>query len=191
MGVKYMQDNVKASSFVKRQIKGSGKTYTDTMSFDQIASIAEENLHNNNYKEGYRDGVIIITLDKEISSEFICPLVKINENTDLMARMVKRRKDEDYYIQIRALNGKELVTSTVDLILYRSDVLKETNENSTDADWELIAFMAKPENIKMPMGPVTMMRNQLQRPGGTKGDYTSKEWAESVEFWQEYAIKEQ
>ena len=39
MGVKYMQDNVKASSFVKRQIKGSGKTYTDTMSFDQIASI--------------------------------------------------------------------------------------------------------------------------------------------------------
>ena len=186
-----MQYNVKASSFVKRQIKGSGKTYTDTMSFDQIASIAEENLNNNNYKEGYRDGVIIITLDKEISSEFICPLVKINENTDLMARMVKRRKDEDYYIQIRALNGKELVTSTVDLILYRSDVLKETNENSTDADWELIAFMAKPENIKMPMGPVTMMRNQLQRPGGTKGDYTPKEWAESVEFWQEYAIKEQ
>ena len=191
MGVKYMQYNVKASSFVKRQIKGSGKTYTDTMSFDQIASIAEENLNNNNYKEGYRDGVIIITLDKEISSEFICPLVKINENTDLMAKMVKRRKDEDYYIQIRALNGKELVTSTVDLILYRSDVLKETNENSTDADWELIAFMAKPENIKMPMGPVTMMRNQLQRTGGTKGDYTSKEWAESVEFWQEYAIKEQ
>ena len=75
MGVKYMQYNVKASSFVKRQIKGSGKTYTDTMSFDQIASIAEENLNNNNYKEGYRDGVIIITLDKEISSEFICPLV--------------------------------------------------------------------------------------------------------------------
>ena len=191
MGVKYMQYNVKASSFVKRQIKGSGKTYTDTMSFDQIASIAEENLNNNNYKEGYRDGVIIITLNKEMSSEFICPLVKINENTDLMARMVKRRKDEDSYIQIRALNGKELVTSTVDLILYRSDVLKETNENSTDADWELIAFMAKPENIKMPMGPVTMMRNQLQRPGGTKGDYTPKEWAESVEFWQEYAIKEQ
>ena len=191
MGVKYMQYNVKASSFVKRQIKGTGKTYTDTMSFDQIASIAEENLNNNNYKEGYRDGVIIITLDKEISSEFICPLVKINENTDLMAKMVKRRKDEDYYIQIRALNGKELVTSTVDLILYRSDVLKETNENSTDADWELIAFMAKPENIKMPMGSVTMMRNQLQRTGGTKGDYTSKEWAESVEFWQGYAIKEQ
>ena len=190
MGVKYMQYNVKASSFVKRQIKGSGKTYTDTISFDQIASIAEENLNNNNYKEGYRDGVIIITLDKEISSEFICPLVEINENTDLMAKMIKRREDEDYYIQIRALNGKELVTSTVDLILYRSDVLKETNENSVDADWELIAFMAKPENIKMPMGPVTMMRNQLQRIGGTKGDYTSKEWAESVEFWQEYAIKE-
>ena len=42
----------------------------------------------------------------------------------------------------------------------------------------------------MPMGPVTMMRNQLELPGGTKGIYTSKEWAESVYFWQKYALKE-
>ena len=26
--------------------------------------------------------------------------------------------------------------------------------------------------------------------GGTKGNYSSKEWAESVKFWQEYSIKE-
>ena len=42
----------------------------------------------------------------------------------------------------------------------------------------------------MPMGPVTMMRNQLQLVGGTKGIYTSEEWAESVYFWQQYAMKE-
>ena len=40
------------------------------------------------------------------------------------------------------------------------------------------------------MGPVTMMRNQLQLNGGTKGKYSSKQWAESVNFWQKYAIKE-
>ena len=34
---------------------------------------------------------------------------------------------------------------------------------------ELIAFHAIPEGIdKMPMGPITMMRNQLELPGGTK-----------------------
>ena len=40
------------------------------------------------------------------------------------------------------------------------------------------------------MGPVTMMRNQLQLTGGTKGNYTSDEWADSVHFWQKYALKE-
>ena len=39
----------------------------------------------------------------------------------------------------------------------------------------------------MPMGPVTMMRNQLNLEGGTSAHYTSEEWAEAVEFWQKYA----
>ena len=37
------------------------------------------------------------------------------------------------------------------------------------------------------MGPVTMMRNQLNLIGGTKASYTKDEWAESVRFWQKYA----
>jgi hypothetical protein len=70
-------------------------------------------------------------------------------------------------------------------------VLKETNEQTTNSDWELISFHAVPHGIdNMPMGPVTMMRNQLQLKGGTKGNYSSQEWAESTRFWQQYAIKE-
>jgi hypothetical protein len=42
----------------------------------------------------------------------------------------------------------------------------------------------------MPMGPVTMMRNQLELPGGTKANYSTDEWAHSVEFWQQYAALE-
>ena len=49
--------------------------------------------------------------------------------------------------------------------------------------------MAKPKELDMPMGPVTMMRNQLQKEGGTKGEYSSENWAKSVDFWQRYAIK--
>ena len=77
----------------------------------------------------------------------------------------------------------------VDLILYHHDVLKETNEQTTDTDWELISFHAIPEEIdNMPMGPITMMRNQLKLLGGTKAFYESEKWAESVKFWQEYAV---
>ena len=42
----------------------------------------------------------------------------------------------------------------------------------------------------MPMGPVTMMRNQLELSGGTKGHYESEEWAKSVYFWQQYVVLE-
>ena len=185
-----MKYKVKASKFVERQKKGTGKTYSDSLSFSEIAAIAEEKLNSGDYIRGYRDGVVLIELKDDTARQFICPLIKIDKDTTLSAKNVQRRRDEEYYIQIRALNGKILTTHQVDLVLYRNDVLKETNEVSTNADWELIAFMAKPKGIKMPMGPVTMMRNQLEKPGGTKGIYPSDKWAESVDFWQQYAILE-
>ena len=72
--------------------------------------------------------------------------------------------------------------------MYRHDVLAENNENTTLCEWELISIHAVPEGVEeMPMGPITMMRNQLERKGGTKALYSSNEWAKSVEFWQKYA----
>ena len=62
------------------------------------------------------------------------------------------------------------------------------NENTTLSEWELISIHALPEGVdNMPMGPITMMRNQLELKGGTKAHYSSDEWAKSIEFWQKYA----
>ena len=187
--MKNISGNVAINEFVERQIKGSGKTYVDGLTFEEIVSHTQEQLANGHYTEGYRDGVILVQVDKKLAHHFICPFTKITEKTTLEAKMVKRRPEEEPYIQMRALNGTPLKTGSVDLILYRHDVLIETNEESTDADWELISFHALPEGIDdMPMGPVTMMRNQLQLSGGTKGYYESEKWAESVKFWQGYAV---
>ena len=181
---------VGVSEFVKRQKPNSGKTYS-SLTFKQIAKYAEIKLNSNQYKPGYRDGVILIDVDKNEVKKFKCPYVKIDDNTILKAEVAKRRMDEEHYIRIKATNGKELETNKVELILYRKDVLKETNENSTKDDWELISFHAIPAGVeKLPMGPITMMRNQLQLPGGTKGIYSSEDWAKSVNFWQKYALKE-
>ena len=102
--------------------------------------------------------------------------------------MVKRRDQEQGYIQTRLANGKYSLPSKVELILYSNLVLTENNENSSDSDWELISINSYPEGVKyLPMKPVTMMRNQLELEGGTKAFYSSKEWAESILFWQKYA----
>ena len=182
-------ETVSVNDFACRQTKDSMKSYTKNLSFDEIAIHAQHQLACGNYKQGYRDGVIIVQVEDNLLHHFICPFVQISDETKLRAAVTRRRPNETPYIQIRALNGTPLKTGSVDLILYRHDVLAETNEQTSDTDWELISFHAIPEDIhEMPMGPVTMMRNQLQLTGGTKAYYESEDWAESVNFWQGYAM---
>ena len=183
--------SVKVNDFVKRQIKGSGKSYANGLSFESMAKHAEDLLNSpgNHIMPGYRDGVCLIRADKKYSKYFFCPLVKITSKTKLSSVVIKRRKKEHFYIQTRALNGSPEKAYHVDFILYRHDVLAENNENSSSADWELISFNVLPKGFNsMPMGPVTMMRNQLELAGGTAAFYSSDEWANSVNFWQQYAF---
>jgi hypothetical protein len=185
------KETVSVNDFVRRQSKDSGKSCVIDLSFEEIAQHAQCQLESENFKQGYRDGVVIVQVDQKLTHHFICPFIKITNETKLRATMVQRRPEETPYIQIRALNGTPLKTGSVDLILYRHDVLAETDEQTSAADWELISFHAIPEGVHdMPMGPVTMMRNQLQLTGGTKAYYESDDWAESVKFWQEYAMLE-
>jgi hypothetical protein len=182
-------ETVSVNDFVCRQTKDSMKSYTENLSFDEISIHAQRQLTYGNYKQGYRDGVIIVQVEDKLLHHFICPFVQISDKTKLRAVVTRRRSNEAPYIQIRALNGTPLKTGSVDLILYRHDVLAETDEQTSDTDWELISFHAIPEGIHdMPMGPVTMMRNQLRLTGGTKAYYESDDWAESVNFWQGYAM---
>ncbi len=183
------KQKVGVNDFVRRQLEGSGKTYSKSMTFDEIAKHAEEQMIRNAFSEGYRKGVLVVNADNSIIDNFICPFVLIKQDTLLISKFVKRQENEEPFIQTRALNGSLLKTGKVELILYRHDVLKENNENTTKAEWELISINSVPEGIdKMPIGPVTMMRNQFNLNGGTKAFYSSNEWANSVRFYQQYAI---
>ena len=179
---------VTVNEFVRRQVKGSGKTYSKTMRFEAIAEHAQSQMENGHFSEGYREGVRIVHCDSSIIGEFFCPFVKLDENTELVSRLVRRQPSEEPYIQTRAKSGTPVKAGRIEYILYRQDVLAENDEQSTDAEWELISIHAIPEGVdKLPMGPVTMMRNQLKLTGGTKAHYSSDEWAEAVRFWQKYA----
>ena len=168
---------VAVNDFVRRQVRGSGKTYSVSLNFEEIAQHAQEQMSNGQYLDGYRDGVRVVQASREIISQFVCPIVLIEEETILEADVVKRRDSEEAYVQIRAITGEPLLTGAVHLICYRHDVLQENNEHSSEAEWELISLHAIPEGIdNFPMGPVTMMRNQLELSGGTAANYSSEEW---------------
>ena len=185
------RQTVSVNDFVLRQDEGSGKTFSVDLTFSQIAEYAENQLNNNpkSIKAGYREGVLLICCEPTMNKHFSSPLVKIDENTKLEAVLIKRRNNEEQYIQIRALTGNVLPTKSVELVLYRHDVLAETCEQTTSADWELVSIHAVPVGVvDLPMGATTMMRNQLKLRGGTAAYYASEQWAESVKFWQKFAF---
>tara|TARA_B100001142_G_scaffold219505_1_gene217699 strand:- start:37 stop:615 length:579 start_codon:yes stop_codon:yes gene_type:complete len=179
---------VAVNDFVKRQTELSGKTFSNDLTFEFFANHARDKMIKNEFLIGYRKGVRIVTIDKKYVHKVFCPYVKITKDIKLVSKLVKRKENELPYIQTRAINGIPVKAGSVDLILYSHKVLLENDENTTDADWELVSINAIPDGEDtMPIAPVTMMRNQLNLAGGTKALYSTEEWAKSVQFWQKYA----
>ena len=58
-------EQVAVNQFVKRQVEGSGKTFSRTLSFKEIAADAQEQMNDGNFSEGYRDGVRIVRSSKK------------------------------------------------------------------------------------------------------------------------------
>ena len=110
---------VAVNNFVRRQTQDSGKTYSNSLSFDFFAKHAEQKMKRNDFINGYRDGVRIVNLDQEYVEKVFCPYVKITSDITLIAKQVIRRVGEDPYIQVRALNGTPLTAGYVQLILYQ------------------------------------------------------------------------
>ena len=74
--IEVLMKTVGVNDFVRRQIKGTGKTYS-SLSYQEIADYAEIELNNNNVEEGYRDGVVIVKVKKDLVEKFHCPFTKI------------------------------------------------------------------------------------------------------------------
>lgn len=82
--------------------------------------------------------------------------------------------------------SQKVPARSVEIILYHKDVLGK--DATTGADWEVVSINPSPFDGPVPLDPVTMARNQLQRIGGTfQKEYSPKEWAESVWFWARHA----
>ena len=111
---------VAVNDFVLRQTKNSGKTYSYSLTFEQISKHAEERMLSGFYKDGYRNGIRIVEVDPKLNDQFFCPYVKVTNEIRLEANIVKRQDFEESYIQVRALNGAPLKAGAVELILYLS-----------------------------------------------------------------------
>jgi hypothetical protein len=80
----------------------------------------------------------------------------------------------------------------VDVVLYRKDVLAEGNENSTEADWEIVAINGQITKGYVPIMPDTLIANHFELDGGSATGMAPEEFVEalraSVLYWKDKAL---
>lgn len=176
---------IKCSEFVKRQTEESGYSHFDG-TWELLEALVQYtwDYFPQNIRPGYRDGVVLINLPPW---KFYTSIIEVNEKTKLIASYAPRLVGEDSFIRIAA-TGKKQPAKYVSIVLYRHDVLSEDNDRSTDAEWEIIAIKARVSEQEEPMDPYTMARNFLHMKGGTKGNFTAQQFAESIVYWSNHAM---
>lgn len=182
-----MSKKVAAGEFVKRQTKDSGFSHFEG-SWEQLEKLVEYWFIDKPYtpftKPGYKDGVVLQELPPDF---FRSAIVSLKPESKLTANYAPRRLGEAPFIRVSA-KAKKQQAKYASVVLYRHDVLMENNEADTDAEWEIVAIKARTSTEEEPMDPYTMARNFLHLAGGTKGDFTAEQFAQSIVYWNNHCM---
>lgn len=182
-----MNKLVACNEFVKRQTKASGYSHFEG-SWEELENMTAKIMESNPdaIKPGYKDGVVLVEFWGS-HSRFQSAVVELNIFDKLTATYSTRRLTEAPYIKI-SVAGKKQPAKYASVVLYRKDILAENNEATTDAEWEIVCIKARTSEKEEPMDPYTMARNFLHMTGGTKGEFTAQQFAESIVYWNNHAM---
>lgn len=182
-----MSKKVAAGKFVRRQTKESGYSHFEG-TWEELEKLVQYWFLDKPYspftKAGYKDGVVLQELPPDF---FRSAVVDLTDKYKLTANYAPRRLGEDPFIRVSA-KAKKQQAKYAQVVLYRHDVLMENNEAETDAEWEIVAIKARTSQEEEPMDPYTMARNFLHLPGGTKGDFSAQQFAESIVYWNNHCM---
>jgi hypothetical protein len=134
---------------------------------------------------GPRNGIRKVVVPPE---GFYSGVIEVTEKTELVAVCERRRDGEEPFIQVRAVSGQKIPATYVEIVIYRKDVLEEGGDPTTGAHWDIVSINASVRENE-PQAPVSMARNMLGLPGGTKAVYTAEQFAESIIYWSTRAMK--
>jgi hypothetical protein len=195
----------------KRHRPGTGNSYFSRGRSWFYADKQEDDFFFTNLIENYWDrrypGQGETTLERKVvvpvpPNYFYCPTVLITEEmrkawiSPIKASVVRRSPGEDLYIgetirpwvaRLQGIKIRPEKAKFANIVLYSKEALEENGgERSTDCNWEIVCLIASPVE-KEPMPPLTMARNELVKPGGTKSTYSAQEYAESIYYWSQRA----
>lgn len=157
------------SEFVKRQNSVSQFTHF-VGDWGELANLTAEEFKKGNYIKGYRDGVLLVHMPKElVGSFFTFDAYPMFEGMKLDAQWarVPGREHEPARLQVSILEPK-IPCRFVDIVIYRKDVLEEDKDDVTGADWDIVSINGRLKKDPPPMDPLTIVRNWKHLKGGTE-----------------------
>jgi hypothetical protein len=168
-----------------RQTEDSPLTHWE-ISNTRLVELAEAELEAGRTKAGYRDGVVLVSVDP---AGFKTGIVELNDGDQLVGEYSSRREGETPRISIYVAGDKgKQPAKMVEVVLYRHDVLAENDENETNAEWEIVSVNGHPTPEPAPIAPNTLMHNHFGSDGGSNTNMTAQEFEaamkESFEYWK-------
>lgn len=187
----------------ERHRPGTGKTFFKLAASDPDWKQALNKLIEDNWDQRRagvgRDrltDVVCVPIDP---SHFQGNTVTVQEGMRLVAKLDRRRPEEDPFISVQALRSPQGPVPAIDdgtipavpdeckfayIVLYHDAILTaEERAGCEDAEWVIVAMVASAVENE-PMHPVAMARNFLHRQGGTFAPYSAEEFAQSILYWQ-------
>lgn len=190
-----MSINIGWSDFATKQhAEGSGNSFF-TLTPEKVQELVKENWDKRIAGAGETglDRKVLVPVPPE---GFFMPIVDLVDGMPLKAEVVRRQPHEDPYVDVyidfddaKKLGLEAKAAKFVNIVCYSVEALLENNgTRSTDADWEIVCVLASKAESE-PMMPLTMARNYLEMAGGTKSEYTAKEFAEAIYYHSKRGIK--
>lgn len=174
------------SDFVRRQTPESEFSHW-TLTDEEL--LAKVHANFDKAKAGYRDGVCLVPVAPE---GFYSALVVLEEGDRLEGSYRARKAGEEPRKSTRVVDKKKSPAASVDIVLYRHDVLAENDEQSCDADWEIISVNANFMEGEMPINVGALIANHFELSGGTATGMSDSEFVaqlrKSVLFWKDKAF---
>jgi hypothetical protein len=188
-GEKVAKGEVAVSGFLREVIAKTDENRRYSGTLHELTELVKEHIENYEPGTGSVDGDV--RLVRVPTENFYTNIVPITlENAGQLTVKWESRVEGEAPFSKTVLYSEELIqASVVKIVLYRADVLAQDNDRSSDAEWEIVAILAQPQEV-VPMHPTVMARNALNLGGGTLREYTNLEWAEAVQFWQQHVYLE-
>ena len=195
----YQTMKISISKFVRRQTPASRFSHWEISDGDLLGRVLDGYMEDDIFP-GYRDGVILVRLGDVRG--FFSSTVVLQDGDVLRGAYESRCEGENPRIHFgldidpSKYLDKKRPSRSVFVVLYRADVLAETNERSDmDADWEIISVNCSTEPLTEPEPiPVeALLANHFGGlgDGGTRTNMTPSQFEEalraSYNYWKNKA----